>query len=548
MKITVCIMPVCSGYVNSYLNKWLMMIEKDKHVAHEEALAKLLVFSYRQDTPPMMRNDRRIMELFFDEITKGLSEFKYTHLWYAINQVVRQDDKEWLYRYWEFADQYYSHVFAYAEKDEKAERFFEFHVAVGGLLALNEKYDWIEHIAMFTNCLPPKYFLIPSTFSEIFKWLLRFAEMVESSVKIDVRYQLYSQYEGVRAGANLYRGIVKYLAMMMCRLSEMNFNVRYIDPLGLPYIYGTNPKEKKDAVSVNLRNIQIAEFFKDIVESLAVQDEKAKQESIELIKGYIGACRNIISSEKETDQDKINRIATILLSEFDRQKSFLVTKKNSDLKNSSKHSWFIESSALLEEYDFLVGRNYNNINRESMMVGRIMQGAIVRYNESLNTGCAVCTYTVRFSDIAEAIERLRLSNEYVLLVGAIGTHLLPVGYANSQNLHFIHTRQPVILVLRKAILPFICFEDNVNCEEDWKLIDKKKNNMLYSNIWNLQEDCETKKKAEEKKSFELKVGCQISVCSPQNEQLKYVCIKATDGITQDAFDLYKIRNINEIGV
>lgn len=523
-----------------------MVTENNKEAVREEALAKLLAFSYRQDTPPMMRNDRRIMELYFDEREKGLSEFKYIQLWYAINQVVRQDNKEWLYRYWEFADQYYSHVFAYAEKNENTERFFEFHVAVGGLLALNGKNDWIEHISMFTNCLPPRYFLIPSTFSEIFKWLLYFAEMVESSVEIDVRYQLYSQYEGVRAGANLYRGIVKYLAMMMCRLREMDFNVRYINPLDLPYIYGSDPKEKNDAVSVNLRNIQIAKFFQEVVESLSEQDEKAKQSPIELINGYIGACRNMISSEKETDQDKIHRIATTLLSEFDRQKSFLVTKENSDLKNYLKHSCFVETSASLEDYDFLAGRNYNNINRESMMVGRIMQGAIVKYNELLNVGCAVCTYTVRFSDIAKAIGKLRLSTDYVLLVGSIGAHLLPAGYMSNLNLHFIHSRQPVIIVIRKDILPFVCFETNVNCGEEWKLIDEGESKVLYSNIWILREDCDAKKMAEEKKLFELKIGCQVSICAPQNEQLKYVRIKAADGITQDTFDLDKIRSIDEI--
>lgn len=335
------------------------------------------------------------------------------------------------------------------------------------------------------------------------------------------------------------------MAMMMCRLSKMDFNVRYINPLDLPYIYGSDPKEKEDAVSVNLRIIQIAEFFMGMVESLSGQDEDVKQ-AIELISGYIRACRNQISSEKETDLDKINRIATTLLSEFDRQKSFLVTKGNSNLKSYLKHSWFVETSASLEEYDFLAGRNYNNINRESMLVGRIMQGAIVRYNEILNVGCAVCTYTVRFLDIAKAVWNLRLSNDYVLLVGSIGAHLLPEGYMSKLNLHFIHSRQPVIIVIRNDMLPFVCFETNVNCGAEWKLIDEGESKVLYSNIWKLKENGDAKKMAEEKKHFELKIGCQVSICEPQNEQLKYVRIKAADGITQDTFDLDKIRSIDEI--
>ena len=108
-----------------------------------------------------------VFGLIFDTRKIGLSEFKYTQLWYAINQAIRNDDRNWMYRYWEFADQYYRDVFEYGDAIEERSKYQEFHVAVGGLLALNEKDEWIDHIAFFSNCLPAKYFLIPSTFSEI---------------------------------------------------------------------------------------------------------------------------------------------------------------------------------------------------------------------------------------------------------------------------------------------------------------------------------------------------------------------------------------------
>ena len=167
------------------------MKKNDKHTIREEAMAKLLECSFRKDTPLMMKNDNGVFALFFDTRVKGLSEFKYKRLWYAINQVVRNDEKNWMYRYWEFADQYYSNTFAYESSCEEGKRFFEFHVAVGGLFALNKKYEWIEHIASFSNCLPAKYFLIPSTFSEIFNWLQYFDDMVGSSIDLDIKYHLY---------------------------------------------------------------------------------------------------------------------------------------------------------------------------------------------------------------------------------------------------------------------------------------------------------------------------------------------------------------------
>jgi hypothetical protein len=149
-----------------------------------------------------------------------------------------------------------------------------FHVAVGGLFALNKKYEWIEHIASFSNCLPAKYFLIPSTFSEIFNWLQYFDDMVGSSIDLDIKYHLYSQYEGVRAGANLYKGIVEYLALDTLSSASTGYwklpdslepnavmpyywGMKGTDEIGneLPlflYLHGSGPKEREWSTGLNI--------------------------------------------------------------------------------------------------------------------------------------------------------------------------------------------------------------------------------------------------------------------------------------------------------
>ena len=438
------------------------MKKNDKQTIREEAMAKLLECSFRKDTPLMMKNDNGVFALFFDTRVKGLSEFKYKRLWYVINQVVRNDEKNWMYRYWEFADQYYSNTFAYESSCEEGKRFFEFHVAVGGLFALNKKYEWIEHIASFSNCLPAKYFLIPSTFSEIFNWLQYFDDMVGSSIDLDIKYHLYSQYEGVRAGANLYKGIVEYLALMMCRLPEMDFNSRYVDPMALPRVYGCASNEKKNFVSVNLENIRIA-----------------------------------------------------------------------------------ESADQLEEYDFLEGRSYNNINRESVMVRHIIAGAIFRYTKILNTYQASATLNVRYRDISSALTKLSIPMGYVVLVGSIGTHLLPDGFDNNPDVHFIYSKQSEIIIVNKSLLPFVSFDEEKCNGNKYKLIDDKKNKILYSNIWQIQEAGETKLNAEKNKYFDLFIGCYASIYMPPKEKRKCIRIRAIDGITQETFDLDKILKITD---
>lgn len=521
-----------------------MMKKNDKQTIREEAMAKLLECSFRKDTPLMMKNDNGVFALFFDTRVKGLSEFKYKRLWYAINQVVRNDEKNWMYRYWEFADQYYSNTFAYESSCEEGKRFFEFHVAIGGLLALNKKYEWIEHIASFTNCLPAKYFLIPSTFSEIFNWLQYFDDMVGSSIDLDIKYHLYSQYEGVRAGANLYKGIVEYLALMMCRLPEMDFNSRYVDPMALPRGYGCASNEKKNFVSVNLENIRIAEFLKKTIDETCL-GYKGKDQALQLLKDYIDTCKNCLNTGAHVDDDKIDYIASILLEEFERQQSVLITSKNSSLEDFIKERWFAESANQLEEYDFLEGRSYNNINRESVMVRHIIAGAIFRYTKILNTYQASATLNVRYRDISSALTKLSIPMGYVVLVGSIGNHLLPDGYDNNPDVHFIYSKQSEIIIVNKSLLPFVSFDEEKCNGNKYKLIDDKKNKILYSNIWQIQDTGEAKLKAEKDKHFDLFIGCYASIYMPPKEKRKCIRIRAVDGITQETFDLDKILKITD---
>mgnify|MGYP004455273753 FL=1 len=522
------------------------MKKKDKNIIREEALAKLLEYSYRSDTPQIMRNDNGVFGLYFDENRNGLSEFLYRQLWHAINQVVRNDDKNWLYRYWEFADQYYSNVFVYEEKSEQAKKFMEFHIAVGGLLALNEKYEWIDHITWFTNCLPPKYFLIPSTFSEIFEWLRYFEKMVQTSLDLDVKYHLYSQYDGVRAGANLYKGIVKYLALLMFRLPKIDISVRYVNPMDIPYIYGVSKKEKKDYVSVNQKNIQIVEFLKKSVSELKFKPDSNKEQVMNLLDTYISKCKTVLSDiQCKTDEDKINYIESTLLNEFGRQSKKLITRKDSELKCFVKKSWVAEAKDLLTGYDFLEGESYNNINRESVMIYNIMSEAIFRYNMVLNSYNATSTYIVRFMDISKALNKLNIGADYTILVSNIGTHLLPPGYDNNPNVRFINTKQSEIIVLRKSLVPFVCFEADKRINDEWKLINKAENKVLCSNLWRLKEDGWVKDKAENIQQFELRVGCSVSICMPPKEKFSCIRIKATNSITQDTFDLDIIKSIQE---
>lgn len=322
----------------------------------------------------------------------------------------------------------------------------------------------------------------------------------------------------------------------------MDFNSRYVDPMALPRVYGCASNEKKNFVSVNLENIRIAEFLKKTIDEICLGNN-GKDQALQLLKDYIDTCKNYLNTGAHVDDDKIDYMASILLEEFERQQSVLITSKNSSLEDFIKERWFAESADQLEEYDFLEGRSYNNINRESVMVRHIIAGAIFRYTKILNTYQASAIFNVRYRDISSALTKLSIPMGYVVLVGSIGTHLLPDGYDNNPDVHFIYSKQSEIIIVNKSLLPFVSFDEEKCNGNKYKLIDDKKNKILYSNIWQIQDTGEAKLKAEKDKHFDLFIGCYASIYMPPKEKRKCIRIRAVDAITQETFDLDKIKKI-----
>ena len=68
-------------------------------------------------------------------------------------------------------------------------------------------------------------------------------------------------------------------------------------------------------------------------------------------------------------------------------------------------------------------------------------------------------------------------------------------------------------------------------------------NILYSKIWQIRDTDETKLNAENNKYFDLFIGCYASICMPPREKRRCIRIRAVDVITQETFDLDKIKKI-----
>ena len=97
----------------------------------------------------------------------------------------------------------------------------------------------------FTNQLPPKYELTLCSFTEIFDWLIHFDNLLQDASNqfiLEVEYP-FTKHGGVQADYIAYGAIVKYLAYSMLFLDEIDYNVRYMDPMTAPLPCTSNDEE-----------------------------------------------------------------------------------------------------------------------------------------------------------------------------------------------------------------------------------------------------------------------------------------------------------------
>lgn len=61
-------------------------------------------------------------------------------------------------------------------RDNERKRFFEFHLALGGLLIYQKNYEGLKILFTYSQQYPPKYVLLPQNTTEIFTWFNRFKD------------------------------------------------------------------------------------------------------------------------------------------------------------------------------------------------------------------------------------------------------------------------------------------------------------------------------------------------------------------------------------
>lgn len=123
------------------------------------------------DSYPLLNKRIDIIHVLFNQFNNyPITEQVYSYVWRLLNNMTFNGYTKWVKEYWSYACQYYMLTQQYSQKEseEQKSRFREFHLMVGVLMVYMKRYNLLQHIFTFTNSLPAKYPLVPSTFRHIF--------------------------------------------------------------------------------------------------------------------------------------------------------------------------------------------------------------------------------------------------------------------------------------------------------------------------------------------------------------------------------------------
>lgn len=531
------------GLYNGCIGRISQFLSISEHKPNSEEIKEItqtfLSISSRIDAPDFMKSNALGIDLYFAQ-----SLLRYDLMWSVLRKQINNGNFDWIMNYWERADQYFTYTLT-SQKDCYNEkelcRFKEFHIALCALLLYNGKFDWLKQIMRFTNQLPPRYELVPCSFTEIFDWLKHFNRQlynIREHLYLEMHYP-FTDHGGVQADQIIYSNIVRYLAYRMLFLDEIDYNVRYMDPMEPPLpCVRDDEKTGEKVIPTNRKNIDLARQLLSYVKKAnrTLNRPEVIINNVEnVINNFIATCEDAIKAVRENPEvsaEKVDLLKNQLQEEFNRQKEKLIIKNNIKYNSGSAEKSTDEQTAKCEvkidRSDIYKGDFRYSVNLESVIISSLMTQIQNVYNRLFLFNHTTDSYTIRYIDIERALHRLELSNDFVVIGMGIELQHKYVSKISADIKDTIG-RTPEIVVMKKTISPYVSLCKAQGSLDDCAPIMSNNDCVLYTNL----------EKIKSLKNMTLKVMIKYKLITPV-PNIKYIRLRIFNGVTDKTFDLDRI--------
>lgn len=504
-----------------------------------------------------------IVNLFFpvgDYIE--LSEEEYNYIWQTIDAVIHTDNDAWVIAYWTYADQYYRLTLDNYSDDNKElqwqqVRFKEQHFMLGALLAYNHKYELLNQLMYFTNTLPPKYVLVPSSFKCVISQLKNLIKMKNYPINLTKRYLMISAPQDVSSDDFILRYAYKYSSLLLIRLFTVNnWNITYSNPMDLPeFPNDFNVEDLNGEVYMMNKLKENTSFWfkeKNAINQTIGEDRVTMEQVLKLCNDYISQCNNRITQLKDSmvvDPEKLIYLKSHLLKALKEYSLRLPILNDANVNDYKKELVRNYIKYQIDKDMLKVGTSINCSNLPDVIVERLNELAYKAYNYIFLLQSSVRNVRIAYSDIKCVLDEIGVTKDFVVI--SLGVYLgnYECRYGKKDDERFVEhdsscsykgcqiysipSNQQSIVVMKKYDMPFIMKEKLTDCH-NLDLIDK--NECFYSNINQLQD------LSLEKNQF-LYVNRGIYIY--KKEQFKYIRLNIdyNPGFKTDMNDVNEAREI-----
>lgn len=431
----------------------------------------------------------------------------YDIVWRSVSEAVRADNKGWFKQYWLYSTQYITHLEFNINKElpnwksilfDEKKRFIKFHIAIGGLLIHHTKTEWINEVLFYSLSVPYSYPLCPNTFNEWLEFWDYFEEFGDpiKFMCIQCFYPMSDIEEGVDQDSIILFFIEKYLGILFLRLWNIDGEKRLSN--NILECISDKTFEKMEYWKNRFKRLKsvVERIYDDNLVSEISRVKVERSVSTSIIDNFINAIEKKLKEHAENPQiderkrrgllDSINDVwdkANVKFFNEKNNEKFQVITIRRDLTVS------IPISYLCQGYE-----DTDTISFVETIVSGFNSLVMPVFNLAFNKmRPPKYKYDVQYNDVGEALRRLKLSKEFIVLcndfyIARYFSIIHCIEYKEVDGKHFFDNAEmieyntiathPFLIILRKRDLPYLTFDKEEM--DDLELINENK--PLYSNL------------------------------------------------------------------
>lgn len=462
----------------------------------------------------------------FSKSTK-ISEESYRRLWLNLKLIIDNDKDEFVFDFWKNSHQYFNFNFEHIqpnyefidggyivvnqneidEKNKLKNKFFEFHIALGGLLLFKQKHQLLKKIFNYTTSIPPDYMLLPKRMIQVYDLFIKFYDPYEINFPWIKNIYSFPGLDGLNAEREIKDWICKYIGLMFIRQLNIKSNYSNYEPNELYNLPEDIQEKRKWAENVKYLKNYIKDLISEndkIFSEFSYTDKidyltKADEYEIQIISDFE---RHMLSKtpEKEKVYLFFETTNNILEKYFKKYESL----KNSKEPDSSvkTNAFYITGDSNLTSRDTFIESGIHHINYHSFLAESISKKICNGYFEIFSMN-STNKYFFNQDTIFEAILKMNLKPEthFILVFGYLNMlyyiDILKINNLSKNNFNGVEIKyfsgtsfglSNSIFIIEKNNLPQISYKPYDDKIE--KLYELKKINENY-NIYATVSDLNT---------------------------------------------------------